>query len=285
MVLTLVLAILMAGCAGGSSESKLTIGSTGWDESVAISNLTKALLTDELGYDRVELKTLDVASTFKSVGSGDLDAFQAVRLPDHQKYLDSSQDGTKLLDPWFRGTTKVGIAAPSYMGITSIGQLKQTGAEEIIGIEPEAQISKTIPDEVIPTYRLKQEYVVWSAPAMLYEVGKRISNKEEFAFIAWKPHWMNQRYSFVYLDDPENALGELNNPSSITTAVRKHLEDDNPVAYTLMKALTLDEKQTDDLEDAINEVGDPLEGARKWAHDNRNVVQPWIDAAENAQEG
>src|ERR687884_394370 len=81
LLLTLLLTALVVGCAGVSSERKLTLGTTGWDESVAVSDLTMVLLKDELGYDRVELKTLDVASSFESVGSGDLDAFQAVRLP------------------------------------------------------------------------------------------------------------------------------------------------------------------------------------------------------------
>src|SRR5919202_1411631 len=89
VILTFVMVTLVAGCAGASSERKLTIGTTSWDESVAVSNLTKAILKDELGYDRVELKTLDVVSLFKGVASGDLDAFQAVRIPDHQQYLDS----------------------------------------------------------------------------------------------------------------------------------------------------------------------------------------------------
>ena len=119
---------------------------------------------------------------------------------------------------------------------------------------------------------------------MLYEVGKRISNKEEFAFIAWSPHWMNQRYNFVYLADPENALGELNDPSSITTAVRKHLSEEDPVAYALMKALTLDEKQFDALEEAINAAGDPLKGAESWAKNNQEVVQHWIDTAKQVQQ-
>jgi glycine betaine/proline transport system substrate-binding protein len=269
------------GCAGGSSERRVIIGTTSWDESVAVSSLTKVLLKDELGYDRVELKTLDVASLFNSVDSGDLDAFQAVRMPDHQEYLTSAQDGVELLAPWFQGTTKVGIAAPTYMSITSIPQLNLTGAKEIIGIEPEATISKKIPDEVIPTYHLEQEYVEWSVPAMLYEVGKRINNREEFAFIAWRPHWMNQRYNFVYLEDPENALGELNDPSRITTIVRKRLADDDPVAYALMKTLTLTEEQVDGLEEAINVAGDPISGAETWAKNNRELVQSWIQRVEN----
>ena len=119
---------------------------------------------------------------------------------------------------------------------------------------------------------------------MLYEVGKRINDREEFAFIAWSPHWMNQRYNFVYLDDPENALGELNEPSRITTVVRKQLSEDEPVAYALIRALALTEEQVDDLEGAINTAGDPLLGARTWAQDNREVVQPWIDAAKQARQ-
>jgi glycine betaine/proline transport system substrate-binding protein len=51
-----------------------------------------------------------------------------------------------------------------------------------------------------------------------------------------------------------------------------------------LSALTLNEEQLDDLENTINEVGDPLEGARQWTEANRDVVQPWIEAAENAQE-
>ena len=285
MILTLAMASPVMGCASVPLEKKLTIGITSWDECVAVSNLTKVLLKDELNYDRVEFKTLDTASLLEGVSNGDLDAFQAVRIPNHQRYLTSAQDEVEVLGPWFQGTGKVGIAVPSYMGITSIPQLKRTDATEIIGIEPEATISKRIPQEVIPTYDLEQEYAEWSAPGMLYEVGKRISNRESFAFIAWSPHWMNQRYDFVYLDDPEDTLGELDDPSRITTVVRKYLPNDDPVAYALMKTMTLTEEQVGDLEEAINTARDPLQGARQWARDNRDVVQPWIDTARQAQQG
>lgn len=119
---------------------------------------------------------------------------------------------------------------------------------------------------------------------MLYEVGKRLSNGEQFAFIAWSPHWMNQRYDFVYLDDPKNALGALNDPSKITTIVRKYLPDDDAAAYALMKAITLTEKQVDSLEEAINTAGDPRVGAETWMNNNRDAVQPWIDSAKQAQQ-
>ena len=54
MIFAFIAGILVSGCA--SYENKqLILGDRGWDEGVAISNLTKALLEDELGYDRVEL--------------------------------------------------------------------------------------------------------------------------------------------------------------------------------------------------------------------------------------
>ncbi len=296
VLLALAMGIFAAGCAGPENElnnlnrepakpaKELTIGDIGWDEGVAVSNLTKALLEDELDYDSVELKTLDVAPLFERVGNGELDAFQDVWLPNHQRYLSGVQDDVELLDPWYSGTTRVGIAVPSYMNITSIPQLNLTTTEEIGGIKEEAAISKRISDVVIPTYALKQEYSSWDAPAaLLFEVDKRIRNGETFAFIAWSPHWMNQRYDLVYLDDPQDALGELNEPSSITTAVRKQLPNDEPVAYAFMKALTLTEEQVNDLEGAINAAGNPLSGARTWAKNNRDVVQPWIDTAKQAQ--
>jgi len=79
-------------------------------------------------------------------------------------------------------------------------------------------------------------------------------------------------------------LGELNETSRITTIVRNDLPDDDPVAYTLMKALTLTEEQVDGLEEAINVEGDPLLGARAWVENNRDIVKPWIDAAKQTQQ-
>jgi len=282
VIFALIAGILVSGCAGPENK-QLILGDRGWDEGVAISNLTKALLEDELGYDRVELMTLDTDPLFEAVKDGDVDAFQDVWMPNDQKNLSAVQDDLEMLEPWFQDATRFGIAAPGYMNITSIPQLNQTGATEIVGIEPEAEISKRVPDVVVPTYHLQQEYEEWSTPAMLFDLGERIRKKEEFAFIVWSPHWMNQRYDFVYLDDPDDALGELDDSSEITTIVRKDFVNGAPEAYALMKALTLTEEQLEELEEAINAAGDPLVGSRQWVENNLEVVQPWLDAAKQAQ--
>ena len=285
IILVLVVGVLVTGCGGSSENKELRVGNIGWDENVAVSNLTKVLLEDELGYDNVELKTLDVGDLFRGVGSGDLDAFQDVWLPNHKDYLGEVQDNVEQLDPWFQGTTRFGIAAPTYMDIASIDQLNSTDAQDILGIEPGAVIMEKIPDDVIPAYGLKQDLVESSTAGMLSEVKNRYDNKEDFAFVAWSPHWMNQRYEFSYLDDPKDGLGELKDPAQISTIVNKGLNDKDPVAYAFLKAMRLDEEQVNDLEGVINDAGDPLKGARQWTQDNRDVVEPWLEAARNAQQG
>jgi len=280
----LALGLIIAGCGGGGTGSKeLVVGDIGWDENIAVANLTKVLLEEEIGYENVELRTLDVASLYRGVGDGELDAFQDVWLPAHADYVAGIEENAELLDSWFEGTTRFGLGAPSYMNITSIDQINGTGAEHIFGIEPGAVSMSKIPEEVAPTYGLEQKLVEASTPGMLDEVENRYDSGDDFVFIAWSPHWMNQRYDFDYLDDPLDAFEDVDDAALLTTVVNDDLPEYDPVAYAFLDALTLDEEQLNDLENTINEIGDPLEGARRWADENPDIVEPWLEDAQDAQ--
>ena len=170
------------------------------------------------------------------------------------------------------------------MEATSLDQLAESKADLLLGIEPSSVVMGIVSEEVIPAYGLEQKLVQASTPGMLAEVENRYNSREDFAFIAWSPHWMNQRYDFRYLEDPKDAFGELNDPARVMTIVNEDLPADDPVAYAFMEVLTLDESQLNDLESTINEAGDPLKGARRWAEDNPEVWQPWVEAAERARE-
>ena len=78
-------------------------------------------------------------------------------------------------------------------------------------------------------------------------------------------------------------MDKTNEPAECSTIVSEGLREKDPVAYAFMDALALTEGQINGLEFAINEEGDPLEGARRWASENRDVVRPWIEAAKNAR--
>jgi glycine betaine/proline transport system substrate-binding protein len=280
-----VLVTLLTGCGGGSSGSgkTLDIADIGWTENTAIAHLTKVLLEEELGYEEVTINTTDLNSVYDGVAKGDLDAFQDVWLPNQQDLLSSVEDDVEHLSFSYQGETEQGIAVPTYMDATSLEQLNESKVELIFGIEPGSVIMDRIYEEVIPTYGLKQKLVQASTDGMLFQADVHYNHQEEFALVAWSPHWMNQKYDLRYLEDPKDAFGELNEPATISTIVSKNLPENDPVAYAFMDALMLDEEHISDLENTINEAGDPPEGAKQWAQENPDVWQPWVEAAQDKQ--
>ena len=303
----LVVAILvLAGCGGGgggassTSGGTLTLGNIGWTENVAVANLTKVVLEEDLDYKEVELKTLDVGLLFEGVAGGDLDAFQDVWIPNHTQLLSEVENDVEHLDPWYEGSTSFGLAVPSYMkGVNSIADLNQSGAERIIGIEPGAIITTKIDEHVIPEYNLTLEHEPSSTAAMLAEVERLYNDKEEFVFPPWCPHpmcgevsgWQGQSpsdlggmYDFRYLEDPKNSQGNLDEPAKISAIVNEDLESDDPVAYAFINTLSLNEEELISLETEISKAGDDaIKGTNAWLENNRDVVQPAIDAAKQAQ--
>jgi glycine betaine/proline transport system substrate-binding protein len=281
----------LAGCGSGggsgSASKTLTLGSIGWTENIAVSNLTKVAMGDEMGYD-VQLKgPLDLGPMFQGLASGDLQAFQDVWLPNHEQYLNKPQikPRVEVLDPWYQGTTKFGITVLSYMkGITSIEDLPKAGTKEITGIEPGAAFMPVIEDSVIPKYNLDMKLVTSSTAGMLAEVQKKNAAKEPIVFTGWSPHWMNLKYDIVYLDDPKNAQGAFDDPSRITCAVNKDLEGDDPAAFAFLKSIDLNEDQINAIEAEMNKAGTGNEeqGVRAWYKKNKDIVKPWIDAAKKA---
>jgi glycine betaine/proline transport system substrate-binding protein len=284
-ILALVLgALTLTGCSGLGQNKGLLLANIGWDENVAVSNLTKVLLEDELGYERVDISTSEnLDATYRRVASGELDAFQDVWLPNQEALLDKVAEDVKHLDPWFLGKTKQGMAVPAYMDVRSIDQLNGTDAPFILGIEPSSVMMRWVGREVVPAYGLEQKLVAAPTAGMLVEVERLYTFKEEFIFLAWSPHWMNQRFDIRYLEDPKDAMGPTNDPAECSTIVRRGLREKDSVAYAFMDALELTEEQINDLESVINKEDDPLVGARRWVSENREVVRPWIEAARNIQ--
>jgi glycine betaine/proline transport system substrate-binding protein len=284
-ILALVLgALTLTGCGGLGQNMGLLLANIGWDENVAVSNLTKVLLEDELGYESVEIRTQDnLNATYRDVASGELDAFQDVWLPNQEAKLDQVAEDVEHLYPWFLGETKQGMAVPAYMDVKSIPQLNGTDAKFILGIEPTSVMMQEVGQQVIPTYSLDQDLVTAPTAGMLAEVERLYSFREEFVFLAWSPHWMNQRFDIRYLEDPKDAMGPTNDPAECSTIVRGGLREADPVAYAFMEALELTEEQINDLETVINKEDDPLAGARRWASENREVVLPWIETARSAR--
>lgn len=285
LVAALFTVLLVAGCGGlgnlSGSGKDLTLGYIQWDENVAVANLTKALLEQELGYENVELKLIDVPGAFTKVGSGEMDAFQDVWLPNHEEFLDGVENDVESLDAWYKGETSYGIAVPDYMkNIQSLSDLEAAETNKIIGIEPTAAFHPQIPNKVIPAYDLNMELVEASTPAMLAELKKNYDMMEPIVFLRWEPHWMNAVYDLRYLEDPKDAQGEFNDPAKISSIVNKDLSESEPVAYRFLNAVSLDADQVNQMELDINKASTPARGVENWLKDNRGVVEPWIESAQ-----
>src|SRR5215216_743952 len=171
LALLVLVALALTGCSGLGQGKGLILANIGWDENVAVSNLTKALLEDELDYERVDIDTNeDLDATYRDVASGELDAFQDVWLPNQQALLEQVAEDTEHLDPWFLGETKQGMAVPAYMDVKSIDQLNGTDAQLIFGIEPSSVMMQKVGEDVMAAYGLKQKLVGGPTAAMLDEV-------------------------------------------------------------------------------------------------------------------
>jgi glycine betaine/proline transport system substrate-binding protein len=286
-VLLLMAGVLAAGC-GFGGVGRLTLGYLGWDENVANSNLTKVILEDDLGYQNVELKLADdVGPVYEDLIEGNTDAFLDAWMPNHRQFVDRGQLEVSR-EPWYVGRTRYGIAVPKYMqGVRTIPDLDSSGTDMITGIEPGAVLMKRIETDVVPEYHLHSSLVEATTPAMLAELKQAYAMKEPFVFLAWSPHWMNQEYDFRYLSDPKNAMGSVDDPQRLHSVTREGLAEDEPSAYALINAMRLNEDQVGSLEIAINKADDPETGVRRWLGEkkNRELVRPWIEDAQNAQEG
>ncbi len=285
VILALVVGVLVSACAPREESGNIRLGDIGWDESQAIANLTKILLEEDMGYT-VDIQRLESPPLlFQAVGQGEIDAFQDVWLPNHQAFLDEQEDQVQLLDYWYEGETSFGIAVPTYVDVTSLEELPNSNIDTIYGIEPGTPMMDKINDRVVPTYNLNQQIVEAGTQGMLSQVDDLYKNQEPFAFVAWTPHWMNRYYEYRYLDDPEDAQEELNDPAQVTAVVNSDFASRRPDVVALLNAIRLDEDELNEIEDEARNAGDDYEeGARRWLENNRDKAQSWVDEAKASQE-
>jgi len=289
LLLIFVIGMLAAGCSGLGAVSggkQLTLGYIDWDENVAVSTLTQVLLEENLGYE-VELQRSDEAvlkQVYSGVAGDELDAFQDVWIPNQKEYLSQVKDDVEHLDPWFEGNTTQGIAVPYYMDVQSLSKLDHAGTDIIYGIEPGSAVMPQLEDNVIPGYHLHMKLVESSTTAMLSELDTAYRMRQPIVFFGWSPHWMNTRYDIRYLKDPRDLQGRFNDSAEISSIVNENLSEDDPAAYRLIKFIALSKDEVNQMEEDINEAGDPEAGVKAWLEDNRSVVQPWIQTAKEARE-
>lgn len=283
---TLIVALMaLAACSLSAEEEapsnpepnrELTIAHSSWEESAALAYLTEAVLEDELGYE-VELEAATPERAFEEVATGEADAFQGIWRPRHNELISAHEGDIDMLGGWLLGTTRASLAAPSYMDIRRMDELEGSGAKKALVLGAGASGVGEIPAEAFEKHGLEPSMYSDSS-AMMDEVERLYEAEEPFVMLAYSPHWMNIRYDLDYLEDGE-FLEEINRPSTLHSATRSGLSEEDPLAYAFLEEITLTVPQMESLQLEIRNAEDPSEGARAWAAANKHVTGVWVYAA------
>lgn len=279
-VLLVLSALVMAACSQGDKKS-IKLAYVAWDSEIASTNVVKHVLETDLEYE-VELLQVDAGPMWAGVADGSADAMVAAWLPGtHASYLEQYGDQMEDLGPNLTGT-KIGLAVPAYMEISSIEELAdpETAAAvggQIVGIEPGAGIMMAT-EQALEAYGIDAIHLLESSSAaMSKELLTAYEEQRPIVVTAWTPHWKFAKMELKYLDDP---LGVYGGEEAIHTMVRKGLKDDMPDAYAFLDRF---EWTADDMAEVmvkIYEGATPEDAARQWVEANRDKVDSWLGKSQ-----
>lgn len=153
---------------------------------------------------------------------------------------------------------------------------------KIVGIDSGAGIMKAT-ESAIEAYDLDFKLVPSSGPAMTAALKKAVDNNEWIVVTGWKPHWKFARWELKFLDDPKGVYGKVEN---IHTVTRVGFEKDFPALAAFFKAFKFNDQQLGSLMGEVSDYdGEPVDAARKWMTESRDLVDGWLAAANAVSAG
>jgi glycine betaine/proline transport system substrate-binding protein len=268
---------LVLGGIASAQDDTIDLGYVLWDSEIASTHVVAAVLMDELGY-QVELTSVDAGPMWTGLAQGDFDAIVAAWLPaTHAAYWEQTQGDLVDLGPNLDGAD-IGWAVPTYVDIDSIAELNDNAdlfGGEIVGIDPGAGLMRAS-DQAMETYGLSNFVLLdGSDAAMTAALDRAYSRQEPVIVTSWRPHWMWAAYDLKYLEDPEGVFGDAESIHTIVNAA--WAENDAPEdVLAFLDAFYWTGEQMGAVMLLIQEGMEPMEAARAWIADNRDVVEGWL---------
>ena len=260
-----------------NEERVVNFGYVNWAEGVAMTNILKVILEDELDY-KVNATMADAGVVFTSLADGDVDFFIEGWLPvTHQSYMEEYGDKLEKLGANYEGA-RIGTVVPSYVEIDSLEELnavKDKFEGRIIGIDAGAGVMKTT-EKAIEEYGLDMELTTGSGPVMAAALSDAINNEEWIAVTGWTPHWKFAKWDLKFLEDPKKVYGDA---ETLYTIARKGIKEDENLAdaVELIENFKMNDEQLGDLMSAFEESNtDEEETAKQWVKENEELVKSWL---------
>lgn len=265
-------AINMQSCE--PAEETVELGYVLWDCANASTHVMAALIEDELGKN-VNLTSVDAGPMWMGIARGDFDGMVTAWLPGtHAAYWEQTQDDVENLGANLDGA-RIGLVVPEYVTANSIDELNDYIDEfggDITGIDPGAGIMAAT-EEAIEEYDLDYNLLSGSDAAMTAALERAIDREEWIIVTGWTPHWKFASYGLRYLEDPKLVFGDAEH---IATIVTPDLQERHPDVYHLLDNFYWTPEQIGVVMGYIEEGMDPMDAARTWIADNRQVVNNWL---------
>ncbi|MEV0369919.1 ABC transporter substrate-binding protein [Streptomyces sp. NPDC050636] len=286
------------GSAGGSD--KVTIAVPSWVGAQANAEVVKALLEEEVGVKKVELKTMDEPIGWDALNNGKADAILEDwdGQPEKQKlYLDQKKSVVKGGDLGVTG--HIGWFIPKYYadahpeaktveGLNKLAKEFKTSESgdkgEFLGAAP----SYTTYDEYL-IKNLKLDFKIketGNEAAQIKEIQQKYKNKQPFVTYFWEPQWLNNDVDLVEVKFPEFKEG-CNEPKEKTecgyanTPLQKYFnadfaKDGGDAAKFLKNFKWTTEQQNEVAKYIAKDKMSGEEAAKKWIADNKSTWQAWL---------
>ena len=254
-------------------KSTISIGYVSWADQMPSTYAMKVVL-EQQGY-QVKATTLSAAFMWQGVAQGKLDMIATWLPVTHGAYYAPVKTKVENLGANFIGAHQ-GLVVPTYMtDVNTIEDLKQHADEfggRIIGIDPGAGLMR-LTKSAMEQYGVEMKLAASSDASMTAVLGEAIREHKPVVVTAWTPHWMFNRWSLKYLEDPKGAFGKN---EEIDTIVRKGLKEESPRAYCIMSHFKWSPEEMGVLLN-MNEQSnsDPHQNAQKWVASHPDIVKRW----------
>ncbi|WP_308259465.1 glycine betaine ABC transporter substrate-binding protein [Pseudonocardia sp. H11422] len=298
LLLALVLAAALAGCADGSGGG-ITVRAAQFPWSAA--KLTNAILAEvtaghpELGVGRIKSVQVGPATAWAGARRGDVDLLSEVAMPNQEELAAKAADRIELVHETY-GDARQGWFVPTYAtgpgrplaGLRSVTQLNDYAAAldgKLIDADP-SFITTEQNAKRLAGYGLNLEQVASSEAAQLAELRRAYERRQPILVYLYHPHWAFEEFELTQLEEPTDfqpdcfttGNGACAMPDyAAWTATSKELAQEAPRFHAMLQRFEL---PLTDVEAMLKSVdvdnADVEEVARQWVAEHPDLVGEWV---------
>lgn len=262
--------------AQAAGEPTIEIGYVqSWPSSDITTHLAAAVIEQKLG-NKVTLVASSAGPMWEAVASGHSDATLTAWLPNtHKTYYEKLWPKVIVMGPNVTGT-RLGIAVPNYVPISTISELKQHAAKfqnRIVGVGAGAGINintrKAIKAYGLDNFSLQSS----STAAMTAQLQRAIKRKQWIAVTAWTPMWMFAKFDIKFLTDPKHVYGK---GGYIATVVNPKLADKARPVYDFLNRFAIPRTQLSTMMLKAKDGFSVEQVVQDWIKAHSQMVNSWV---------